>query len=85
MAHAKTSLAQIFSQLGIGAGLGVLCYRSFAEDKPTHSPPVNQQSVDVAALDAAVAKDTTGRAWGLPTGDLASHPKTRRSEDARAP
>jgi hypothetical protein len=57
MAHAKTSIAQTLSQLGIGASLALVYYRSLAG--------TNEQDSLVTKLDLEARTQTSGKHWGL--------------------
>jgi hypothetical protein len=57
MAHAKTSIAQTLTQLGIGASLALVYYRSLARN--------TEQDNLVAELDLEARTQTSGKHWGL--------------------
>ncbi len=57
MAHAKTSIAQTLAQLGIGASLALVYYRSLAGN--------DEQDSLVEELDLEAKTQTSGKHWGL--------------------
>ncbi len=57
MAHARTSIAQTLAQLGIGASLALVYYRSLARD--------TEQDDILEELDVESRTQTSGKHWGL--------------------
>jgi len=63
MAYAKTSLIQISAQVGIGVGVGLLCWNSFIRDRSDDSAGIIPHPCNIEALEAEVRENTTGKAW----------------------
>lgn len=77
MAYAKTTPLQVALQLGIGLGVGIICYKSFVIQDPVLTPPKpaeNPAAADQQQLQAleAEAQKTTAQVWGIQTGNKPS-------------
>lgn len=66
MAHAKTSIGQILTQIGAGIGVASICWFSLRPNRPTDSTLVQTESeIDkrVTLLDQETRSNTTGKIW----------------------
>jgi hypothetical protein len=76
MAHAKTTVGQVLSQVGIGAIVLGVSYFSLRDSR---KPPedIISQSNTVELLDREIQTNTTGKVWGLEQQNTSS---TREQE-----
>lgn len=63
MAHAKTSIAQLLAQGGVGIVVASVFYRSFVS---VSSPTESTRNIE-GSIESESRKNTTGKIWGIPS------------------
>ena len=62
MAHSKTSLAQVLSQIAVGTGFATVFW--FSRERNKYHSDDSANSIDIIkSLDQAVKADTSGEVW----------------------
>jgi hypothetical protein len=64
MAHAKTTVGQVLSQVGIGAIVLGVSYFSLRDSRKPSEDSLPQSNT-VELLDREIQTNTTGKVWGL--------------------
>lgn len=83
MAHAKTTLGQVLSQVGSGAIVLGVSYFSLRDTRKPSEDIVSQANT-VQSLDREIQTNTTGKVWGLEQqGTSSTREKEQRASTSK--
>jgi hypothetical protein len=78
MAHSKTSLAQVLSQIAVGSGVATVFW--FSRERNNHHSDNSASSFDIIqSLDQAAKRDTSGEVWK--SSFVSTHTGQQRNDD----